>query len=191
MFERFGVEARQAIVFAQETAHRLGHDHIGTEHILLGLLEQPRILSAELLAARGLDSARAEAAILRLLPAVDGKPEDLDAGALEAIGIDLAAVREKVEAAFGPGALDQPPSKRSLRRSFGHLSFTGRAKKVMELSLREALRLEHKGIDDGHLLLGLLREGHGLAAQIITEAGIDFAELRGAVESRLSPSDDR
>jgi len=55
------------------------------------------------------------------------------------------------------------------------------------LSLRESLRLKHSHITDGHLLLGVLREGKGLAARVIADAGIDFVDLRGEVEGRLAP----
>jgi ATP-dependent Clp protease ATP-binding subunit ClpA len=68
----------------------------------------------------------------------------------------------------------------------GHLPFGRRAKKALELSLREAVRLKHREIATGHLLLGLLREGQGLAATIIAGAGIDPAELRAEVTRLLS-----
>lgn len=107
---------------------------------------------------------------------------ELDAAALESIGIDLDAVREKVEAAFGAGALDGP---RGRPRKRGHIPFSPRARKVLELSLREAIRLRQRQIADGHLLLGVLRDGNGLAARIIAETGADFATLRAQVEDEL------
>ena len=79
--------------------------------------------------------------------------EQLDAAALGTVGIDLDAVRDSVEATFGPGALDVPSPDKG-REVKGHIPFTRRAKKVLELSLREALALESGSIADGHIALG-------------------------------------
>ncbi|MFB9894818.1 Clp protease N-terminal domain-containing protein [Planobispora takensis] len=184
MFERFRQEARQAVVLAQENARQLKHHYIGTEHILLGLLAQPQSLSARVLDRHGIDHARAVQAVATLVPPQGG---DIDAEALEAIGIDLSAIREKVEAAFGPGALDRPPRPGRKGRPFGgrHIPFTPRAKKTLELSLREAIHLRHNHIADGHVLLGVLREGEGLGARILAEADIDFATLRREIVTEL------
>lgn len=189
MFERCNPEARQAIILAQTSARRLHHDFIGTEHLLLGLLYQPEALAAALLTKHGLDGPTAEATILRLLGCGEPEADSLDADALRAIGIDLSMVRERVEAAFGPGALDRAPARTGGGRVITkrNVPFTDRAKKVIELSLRESLRLKHSHITDAHLLLGVLREGRGLAARVIADAGIDFAGLRGEVERRLAP----
>ncbi len=185
MFERFHQEARQAVVLARENSRRLRHSFIGTEHLLLGLLDQRATLSARVLGRRGLDYEHAYQAVARLTPRSPGSA--LDAEALESIGIDLSAVRERVEAVFGPGALDRTPvtTRRGRRVSGLHTPLTGRAKKVLELSLREALALRQKTICDGHLLLGILREGGGLAARIIADAGIDAGTLRQEVVREL------
>jgi ATP-dependent Clp protease ATP-binding subunit ClpA len=187
MFERFSRDAREVVTRAQAEARRLRHDYIGTEHILLGLLDQPATLSARLLAEHGLTRAGSEAAILRLLGAALPRPDELDGDALEAIGIDLAAIREKVEAAFGPGALDRNPVRTRTGRlvSGRHLPFTNRAKKALELALREAVHLKHNYIGDGHILLGLLRGGDGLAVKVIADASIDFDALRAELHQRL------
>jgi ATP-dependent Clp protease ATP-binding subunit ClpA len=185
MFERFHHDARQAVILAQENARTLHHDFIGTEHILLGLLAQPDALSSRVLGRHGLDHDRARQSVLRLL---SQKPEDaLDADALESIGIDLSAIREKVEAAFGPGALDRKPRTNRRVHLLGghHIPFNSRAKKVLELSLREAINLRHKHIADGHILLGVLREGEGLASRVIADAGIDSAALRREIVAEL------
>ncbi|GIH69575.1 Clp protease N-terminal domain-containing protein [Sphaerimonospora thailandensis] len=185
MFERFTEDARQVVKRAQEEARGLRHTHIGTEHLLLGLLRQPESLSAQLLNDHGLDHERALNSITRLL----GSPaEDLDADALEMIGIDLSAVREKVEAAFGPGSLDRPPSlnHRGTLRSGRHIPITSRAKKTLELSLREALAMKSKEIRDGHILLGILRDGEGLGVRVMTDAGIDPRSLRTMLRTRLT-----
>ena len=102
MFERFTEEARQVVVGAQEEARRLHHSHIGTEHLLLGLLDQDTPTAA-VLARHGLTRESTVAAIRAFTGG-----EGLDAAALGTVGIDLDAVRDSVEAAFGPGALDVP-----------------------------------------------------------------------------------
>ncbi len=132
MFERFTDRARRVVVLAQEEARLLNHSYIGTEHILLGLLNEG---------------------------------EGIAARALESMGINLASVREQVVEIIGQG--QQAPT--------GHIPFTPRAKKVLELSLREALQLGHNYIGTEHILLGLIREGEGVAAQVLQKLG---AELR-------------
>jgi ATP-dependent Clp protease ATP-binding subunit ClpA len=176
MFERFSAEARLVVVGAQEEARRLRHGRIGTEHLLLALLRQPASPVAGVLSRHGLTHASVESSVVSLVG--DG---GLDAEALTALGIDLAAVRERAEEAFGPGALDRrsPPGGRGRSdQRTGHIPFTPRAKKVLELSLREALAQKQKTITDAHVLLGLLREGEGLAMKVLAERGVDPAALR-------------
>ncbi|WP_406312075.1 hypothetical protein OHA77_25885 [Streptosporangium sp. NBC_01639] len=185
MFERFTDEARQAVQQAQQNARRLNHHFIGTEHLLLGLLDQPQTIAADVLGGYGLNHERAYQAVASLVPR---SPKDaLDADALETIGIDLSAIREKVEAAFGPGSLDRPPrrDRRGRWASGRHIPFSAHAKKTLELSLREALALKHGYIGDGHILLGVLREGQGLGSRVIADAGVDAAALRQEVVRRL------
>src|SRR5689334_21646364 len=104
MFEQFTDPARQTVVLAQDEARRLHHHYIGTEHLLLGLLDQDTPTTA-VLSRHGLMREGTVAAVL----AFTGE-EALDAAALGTVGIDLDAVRERVEATFGPGALDTPPT---------------------------------------------------------------------------------
>jgi ATP-dependent Clp protease ATP-binding subunit ClpA len=163
MFERFTDDARQVVVGAQVEARRLHSPRIGTEHLLLGLLAQGSPTSA-VLAQHGITRDA-------VTPAIGAG--DLDAEALTSVGIDLDAVRSSVEATFGPGALDGPPTARS-----GHLPFTPRAKKVLELSLREAIAVKSKSIADGHIALGILREGEGLAMKVLADRGVDVEALR-------------
>lgn len=179
MFERFTKAARQVAIGAQAEARRLDHDHIGTEHILLAMLAAPDTASGGLLIRHGLTHQAATDAVLRLLK----EDDDLDADVLSEIGIDLNAVKEKVEEAFGPGALDRP--QRSRRSPLGHIPFTNRAKKVLELALREAINLKHGHIADGHILLGLLRERDGVGSRVIAEANLDFAALRREIIATL------
>jgi ATP-dependent Clp protease ATP-binding subunit ClpA len=187
MFERLNPDARQAVVLAQADARRLHHNYLGTEHLLLGLMELPSTPSARLLAEGGLDRPGAEAVILRLLRTPEPRLDELDADALRTIGIDLSAVRETVETAFGPGALAREPDRgRSGRLVSGRSTpFTARAKTALELSLREAVRRKHTCIADGHLLLGLL-QARGLAAKVIADAGIDLDVLRSDIDTQLA-----
>ena len=102
--------------------------------------------------------------------------EGVAAKALESLGINLDAVRDQVQEIIGQG--QQAPS--------GHIPFTPRAKKVLELSLREALQLGHSYIGTEHLLLGLIREGEGVAAQVLTRLGADTNRVRQQVIQLLS-----
>lgn len=187
MFERFTDDARRVVTAAQVEARRLNHPRIGTEHLLLGMLQDPESLAARVLT--GLDHGGAEARLRDILNQPAGRRgHELDAELLSTIGIDLDAIREKVEEAFGPGALDREPVRdhRGHLRSGRHIPFGPRAKKTLELSLREALALKHKAITDGHVLLGLIREGEGLAMRIITEAGVSPTRVREALVQELS-----
>src|SRR3989337_1632862 len=102
--------------------------------------------------------------------------EGVAAKALESLGISLEAVRSQVEEIIGQGG--SSPS--------GHIPFTPRAKKVLELSLREALQLGHNYIGTEHILLGLIREGEGVAAQVLVKLGADLGRVRQQVIPLLS-----
>ena len=143
MFERFTDRARRVIVLAQEEARSFNHNYIGTEHILLGLIQEGECVAAK---------------------------------ALESMGISLEAVRQEVEEIIGRGS--QP--------HVGHIPFTPRAKKVLELSLREGLQMGHKYIGTEFLLLGLIREGEGVAAQVLVKLGADLPRVRQQVIQLLS-----
>jgi ATP-dependent Clp protease ATP-binding subunit ClpA len=179
MFERFTRQARAVVVGAQRHAETLRHPGIGTEHLLLALVDDEGGAGAVLRAA-GLTPQRTRDGIQRRLGTTSDPLAALgeeDAAALRAIGIDLEAVRAKVEDIFGPGSL-QPPPKPERRRTWGGLPFTRRAKKVIELSLREAIALRDTTIGSEHILLGLLRDGGGLAAEVLADEGLDAAALR-------------
>jgi ATP-dependent Clp protease ATP-binding subunit ClpA len=197
MFERFTHEARQVVVTARDRARDLGHPYVGTEHILLALLDPHTGIPFAVLTDAGLTADRVRVDVAALVksatPKADEPLSDDDADALEAIGIDLRAVRAKIEEAFGPGALDPPPTVVERRGLFGRrggkdgtpaagrLPFTRRSKTVLELSLREAINLKHNYIGSEHILLGMLREGEGLATKVIHDADIDLAALRRQV----------
>jgi ATP-dependent Clp protease ATP-binding subunit ClpC len=104
--------------------------------------------------------------------------EGVAAEALERLGVSLAAVRGEVERIIGRGK--GTPTEQ------GHIPFTPRSKKVLELSLREALNLGHNYIGTEHILLGLIREGHGVAALVLTKLGADLARVRELVTEILA-----
>jgi Clp amino terminal domain, pathogenicity island component len=143
MFERFTDRARRVVVLAQEEARLLNHNYIGTEHILLGLIQER---------------------------------EGVAARALESLGVSLEAARTQVKEIIGQG--EQAPTEQ--------IPFTPRAKKVLELSLREALQLGHNYIGTEHILLGLIREGEGVAAQVLTSLGASFDRVRQQVVQLLA-----
>lgn len=174
MFERFTRPARDAVTAAQTYAADLGHERIGDDHLLLAVAADGGSSAARALAEHGMDTARLRAEVER----AHGRLGDEDAEALSMLGIDLDAVRAKVEETFGSGALDQG---RPRRRLGGHIPFTKEAKKVLELSLREAIRLDDRSIGTEHILLGILRaEGEGHAA--LQALGVDPAALRRTLE---------
>jgi len=144
MFERFTDRARRVVVLAQEEARTRSHDYIGTEHLLLGLVDEGQGLAVK---------------------------------ALEALGISLETVRERVEDAVPPGEYARPS---------GHIPFTPRAKKVLELSLSESQLLGHRYIGTEHVLLGLIRQGDGVAAQVLTALGADLDGVREQVVRLLA-----
>jgi ATP-dependent Clp protease ATP-binding subunit ClpA len=111
-----------------------------------------------------------------LLLGLAHESEGVAAKALESLGIRLEALRSQVQEIIGQGQ----------RAPTGHISFTPRAKKVLELSLRESQQLGHNYIGTEHLLLGLIREGEGVAAQVLVELGADLSRVRQQVIQLLS-----
>ncbi|OUN01685.1 MAG: ATP-dependent Clp protease ATP-binding subunit ClpC [Firmicutes bacterium ZCTH02-B6] len=145
MFGRFTERAQKVVVLSQEEARRLGHNVVGTEHILLGLV------------AEG---------------------EGVAARALQSMGISLDKVRAEVEKVIGKG--ESPPQ--------GQIGFTPRAKRVLELAFDEARQLGHTYIGTEHILLGLIREGEGVAAQVLKNLGADLDKVRRQVVELLGGS---
>jgi ATP-dependent Clp protease ATP-binding subunit ClpA len=180
MFERFTTEAREVVRRAQDEREALGHRFVGTEHLLIGLLDEGAGGAYAVLHRAGLSRDQVRAEVRRLTSSAP--LGEADAEALRTIGIDLDEVRARVEETFGEGALAPPPSSSSeVRRG----AFSRRAKKVIELSLREAIHLHHRAIGPEHLLLGLLREGEGLALKIMHDAGLPLDQLRAQVLAEL------
>jgi ATP-dependent Clp protease ATP-binding subunit ClpA len=187
MFERFTTAARDVVVGAQHEREEFGHPLVGTEHLLLGMLNEGAGGAYAVLHRTGLNRIRVREDVQKVLQ--QGPLGDADAEALKAIGIDLDEVRAKVEETFGPGALQTPATpKRGFFQKQGR--FSPRAKKVLELSLREAIRLHHGYIGPEHILLGLIREGEGLAVKIMVDRGINLKELRDQAEAELKATRD-
>ncbi|MBO5948995.1 ATP-dependent Clp protease ATP-binding subunit [bacterium] len=142
MFERFTEKAIKVIMLSQEEARRLGHNFVGTEQVLLGLI---------------------------------GEGTGVAAKALKSLGITLKDARAEVEKIIGRGsgfvAVEIP--------------FTPRAKRVLELSWDEARQLGHHYINTEHLLLGLIREGEGVAARVLENLGVDMNKVRSTVIKML------
>ena len=223
MFERFTDTARHVVVQAQAGARRLGHNDSGCEHLLLAAAGAGEPASM-VLRDQGVTPERVEAEILRTLGR--GQAADplggIDREALAAIGIDLDAVRARMEAAFGPDALTPalpaacqrrrpawgkgPLAKLTRRRArrdaplpagprgnaplvpgpapSGHLRFTPRAKKSLELSLREAKGLNDSYIGVQHLTLALLAMEDGMVPVILSALGTPASPLRAAILAR-------
>lgn len=175
MFERFTQEARTVVRAAVAAAQQEGSHTIGTEHLLIGLVEADHGIAGTLTRDAGLNGPG-----LRRRLAAHG-----DAAVLSSVGIDLPAVRARVEDDFGQGALERAARRRRRghvgRRRVVHRPFTAGAKAALELSLREAIRLGDREIRGAHVLLGLLREG-GVAASLLADVGVDAA----AIEARAA-----
>ncbi|MEU6074282.1 Clp protease N-terminal domain-containing protein [Micromonospora sp. NPDC047074] len=188
MFERFTDRARTVVRDARDEATADGQRPVGTEHLLLALLADGDNLAARVLAEAGLGADDLRARVRRHAERGGTGLADADAAALREIGIDLAAIVARIEESFGPDALREAapaPRRRWGLRRYAAGPFSPRAKKVLELSLREAMRLRHRHIGTEHILLGVLREGRGLGALVLTEAGADLDDLRRRVETAL------
>ncbi len=195
MFDRLSDSARQVVARAEREARALGHGYVGTEHLLLGLLLEHDSPPANVLRNAGITHEQVRDAVESLIGRGTAVPDD--AAALRSIGIDLEVVRATVEAAFGPGALEPltTPTRRLQRvrrrcgygapRAGDHIPLTPRTKKVLELALRESLSLRQAHIGSEHILLGLLREGEGVAAAVLVQHGVPLAGLRHRVLAAL------
>lgn len=143
MFERFTERARKVVVRAQDEARFLKQNYIGTEHILLGLIDEK---------------------------------EGIAARVFYELNITFEDIRSAVKEVVTEGTSE----------SYEHIPFTPRAKKVLELSLREALQMGHNYIGTEHILLGLLREGEGVAARVLNSMGITLDNVKEKVKELLS-----
>ena len=158
-FARFTKRAREVVVLAQEEARQMSHAYIGTEHILLGLLRAHDGLAARVLESLGVELETTRGEILRIIG--EGPPE----------GVPRRGRRRSRECRGGTA---------------GPVPFTPRAKKVLELALREARALGHNYIGTEHVLLALVAEGEGVAAEILDGLGADGEKIRGELMGMLS-----
>lgn len=145
MFGRFTERAQKVLALAQEEAVRLGHNNIGTEHILLGLVREG---------------------------------EGIAAKALLALNLNPEKIQEEVETLIGRG-----------EEGSGQLHYTPRAKKVIELSMDEARKLGHTYVGTEHILLGLIREGEGVAARVLNNLGVSLNKARQQVLQLLGSTE--
>ncbi len=188
VFEKFADSARAAVVAAQSEAKRLEAQRIYPSHLLLGVLVSADAPLRDLLADADLtvDGLRDDCAAQASGDALG----DDDAAALDAIGIDLDAVKSRLEETFGEGVLDRDPSgpgdagRGNLWGRFGHIPFDKGAKKVLELSLREAIARRERVIRAEHVLLGVLRGGDPSATALV-EAHVHRDELRRRLVEHL------
>lgn len=184
MFERFTSEARSVVISAQEEARALGHDYIGTEHLVLGLLKDDAGKAADVLADAGVTLEKFRREVVTAVGAADCAPlTDHDAKALRSLGIDLDEVRSRVEDTFGPGALTRPTSRRKKNRS--HIPFTRRAKDALASSLIEAKTLRHRHLGPDHILLGLLRDPDALGTRLLEATAGSAGDLTERLVSAL------
>jgi hypothetical protein len=181
-FERFNLDARVAVALAQELACAEGTNNIRVEHLLLGVLENPGYHLLSLLRGVGL-TADVIRDRLTCAESSAGKSFEADAEALLSIGIDLRAIRDAIDRTFGANTYDSVLPKYGRRRR-GLAPFTTAAKKVLELSKREALAHKDNWIGCEHIVLGILRGGDKFTLGLITEH-VDTAQLRAAVVGLL------
>lgn len=145
MFGRFTERAQKVLALAQEEAMRLGHNNIGTEHILLGLIREG---------------------------------EGIAAKALQALNLDMDKIQKEVETLIGKGT-----------EGTQNIHYTPRAKKVIELSMDEARKLGHTYVGTEHILLGLIREGEGVAARVLNNLGVSLNKARQQVLQLLGSNE--
>lgn len=185
MFERFSESARQVVRGAGQYAQELGAERIGTEYLLLALAADRSGPAGRALRGLGVDAAGLREEI-RHRP----RRSEPDADALALLGIDLDEVRRRVEAAFGPGALDRGRPVRHGRRGTA-LPFTPASKKTLELALRHALRLGDNYIGTQHVLLGLLRGDDESALTLLRQRGCSVESVRAALLAQLDADSGR
>ncbi|HEX7804552.1 MAG TPA: Clp protease N-terminal domain-containing protein [Cellulomonas sp.] len=173
MFERFTEGARAVVSDAVAEAGALGHDPVGAQHLLLGLLKPGVGAGYQVLHEAGLQTDAVREAVRRRTVRGDALTSD-DAEALRTVGIDLDVVLARLAESFGP---DLVPESRARR---GRTRLSPSAKKALQLALREAIWLKSRSIGSEHLLLGLLRCDDGDVNAVLAEVGVTSDALRGA-----------
>jgi ATP-dependent Clp protease ATP-binding subunit ClpC len=171
VYDRFTELAKRAMVAARDAADSLGHDFIGTEHMLLGLAQTAGAAS-EALRAHGLELARTRAAVERVLreAGASSSAGRAAAEALSTLGIDVAEIRRRADSTFGPGVFRYPRPAFSLR-----------LKQAIQAALEQARESGGERIDTEHLLLALLSDSGDTAISVLTHMGIEVRALRQTV----------
>jgi ATP-dependent Clp protease ATP-binding subunit ClpC len=177
VFDLFTDLARRSVLLGQDEAISLGHDFMGTEHLLLGLAGVPEGTAGAVLIERGATPDRVRAEAVRQLEAagVPATGARAAADALAVIGIDVAEIQRRADETFGPGQFHFPRP-----------AYTASARKALELTLTEAKALGHEYIGTEHMLLGVLAGGESIGLSTLTAVGVDPGELRAAIIARAS-----
>ena len=176
MFERFTDKARAVVQGAQAEAAARRASAVRSEHLLAALVAGPENLAQTVLTGHDVDQVALLAEARRLGDGDAARPDDAEV--LATLGIDLDEVRRQVEDAFGPGALERTRAAQGRDGARGWPRWDRSAKKVLELSLREALRLRHNYIGTEHVLLGLLHPGTGAAQAALAARGVNLDSAR-------------
>ncbi|MEU5838052.1 Clp protease N-terminal domain-containing protein [Streptomyces diacarni] len=177
MFEYFTDRAKQALVLSQDEALTLGHDFIGTEHLLLGLIGTDQSTAGDVLREQGVELARAREETVRVLEAAGvaatgGQPAK---DALSSLGIDVEEVKRQADNSFGAGTFQYPRP-----------AYTSDAKKALEQTLTEARALGRERFGTEHVLLGMLTAGQGRGLEVLAACDVDPGGLREAVLARVA-----
>ncbi len=189
MFERFTPATKDLIIAAQAERRSLGDHKLKPHHLLLALLadEGP---SGDALRHEGVSADRITQRLRRMETPDGSSSGENDDRLLEQLGIDIDAIRQSLDQTFGPGSFDRArqrrsassaPSGRRSGRKFGQ--FDAQSKRVVEESLREALRLKTKHIGPEHVGLALLKVDHLVTRRLLTDERVDLADLRASWEA--------
>ncbi len=165
--------AKKAIELAVDEARLMNHHYIGTEHLLLGLVREREGIAADVLQSFGVNLANLRTSTIQTLSTVRASRTAQAAG-------------EKADAAAQSSASERSSAPMN-RNRFD--KFTERARKVLSLAQEESQRFQHNYIGTEHLLLGLVREGEGVAAKVLVNLGVDLEKVRTAVESIIGRGD--
>lgn len=231
--KNFNQRARKVLMLAQKQAISLNHSHIGTEHLLLGVINEPDSTGAVVLSELGIELEELKTKVVSMLGssniATNGDPHlsfaakraiqislddafstnqfsvntghlllgimqeetGLVAALLEDFGLDIIKVQLKVSEVLKRSTITTPPViiMEGVKMSDKFEKFTPRARKVLTLAQEEAQRFNHNYIGTEHLLLGLLREGDGVAAKVLDNLGIELHKVRSAVSYILGQGD--
>jgi len=191
VFERFTPAAKALVIEAQAQRSTMDDRRVRSEHILLALLAEQGP-SGEALRRHGFQAGRLLAQLEEIDEHRDDSEPESDDRLLKGLGIEVEAIRRSIDETFGPGALDRARGRHHRRNQRGRRNpstddrrhgFDPASKRVLELSLREALRLKTRHIGPEHIGLGILNEGNCTACRLLSGQGIELAQLRASWEA--------